>query len=121
MSTDPHSDPQAPGGPGQPAAPSLAPESTTATLERTREAHEPGDEDRYAHYVRKDRITQSAVEGGPVVALCGKVWTPVRNPDRYPICPTCKAIYQNMGKGGDAWPFGPNPPGGNGNGQGGAQ
>ncbi|WP_434725991.1 DUF3039 domain-containing protein [Trueperella pyogenes] len=117
MSTDPHSAPQVPGGPGQPDAPSLAPESTTTTLERTREKHEPGDEDRYAHYVRKDRYTQSAIEGGPVVALCGKVWTPVRNPDRYPICPTCKAIYQNMGQGGGSWPFGPNPPSGNGGAQ----
>ncbi|NLW13624.1 MAG: DUF3039 domain-containing protein [Trueperella sp.] len=112
MSTDPHSDPHAPGGPAQPSAPSLQPDSSTATLERTREEREPGDEDRYAHYVRKDRVTESAVEGGPVVALCGKIWTPVRNPDRYPICPTCKAIYEGIGKGGDSWPFGPNPPGG---------
>lgn len=109
MSTDPHSEPLAP---GEPEAPSLQPDSTTATLERAKESREPGDEDRYAHYVRKDRITQSAVEGGPVVALCGKIWTPVRNPDKYPICPTCKAIYQNMGSGENSWPFGPNPPGG---------
>lgn len=98
--------------PGAPQSPSLDPSSTTAVLEQTREEKAPGDDERYAHYVRKDRITQSAVEGGPVVALCGKVWTPVRNPDRFPICPTCKAIYENIGGGGNEWPFGPGVPGG---------
>lgn len=113
MSTsDPHSAPQQPSAPESPEA---SPSSTTAILEKTREEKSPGDDERYAHYVRKDRITQSAVEGGPVVALCGKIWTPVRNPDKYPICPTCKAIYEGMNKGGDggnSWPFGPNVPGG---------
>lgn len=79
-------------------------------LEKTEEQVAPGDNERYAHYVRKDKITRSAVEGGPVVALCGKVWTPVRNPDRFPVCPTCKEIYKNINSGGNSWPFGPNPP-----------
>ena len=78
-------------------------------LERTEEEKAPGDSERFAHYVRKERITESVVEGGPVVALCGKVWTPTRNPDRFPICPTCREIYRNMG-GSDTWPFGPNRP-----------
>lgn len=109
--------------PGAPEAPGLDPSSTTAVLERTEEQKAPGDDERFAHYVRKDRITQSAVEGGPVVALCGKVWTPVRNPDKYPVCPTCKAIFEQMGNMGNAWPFGPNIPGNDGgsNGTGGGQ
>ncbi|MFP7696595.1 DUF3039 domain-containing protein [Trueperella sp. LYQ143] len=107
---EPPGAPQQPVTPGQPEAPSLVPESTTALLERTEESYEPGDEDRYAHYVRKERIMKSAVEGGPVVALCGKIWTPVRNPDKYPICPTCKAIYDSMGKDWGTWPFGNQPP-----------
>ncbi len=52
-----------------------------------------GDHDRYAHYVRKDEIVRSNVEGVPVTALCGKRWIPNRDPDRYPVCPTCKEIY----------------------------
>ncbi len=51
-----------------------------------------GDHDRFAHYVRKEDIVRSNVEGVEVVALCGKKWIPNRDPDRYPTCPTCKEI-----------------------------
>lgn len=82
-----------------------------AVLEREEARLDDGDHERYAHYVRKDRALQSAIEGGPVVALCGKVWTPMRDPDRFPICPICKEIYDSMGANGDGvWPLGPNPP-----------
>jgi Protein of unknown function (DUF3039) len=30
-----------------------------------------GEDDRYAHYARKDEITRAAVLGGLVTALCG--------------------------------------------------
>ena len=53
-----------------------------------------GDHDRFAHFARKADIVKSAVTGRPIVALCGKVWVPGRNPDRYPVCRTCKEIYQ---------------------------
>lgn len=53
-----------------------------------------GDHDRYAHYVRKEDIVRANVEGVEVVALCGKKWIPNRDPDRYPICPTCAEIMQ---------------------------
>ena len=53
-----------------------------------------GDHDRFAHYVRKDDIVRSAVEGVPVIALCGKKWIPNRNPERYPVCPSCKEIFE---------------------------
>lgn len=82
-------------------------------LEREQQEQDPADRERYAHYVRKDKAMQSAVEGTPVVALCGKVWTPLRNPDKFPICPICKEIYERLGlggHGGGTWPFGPNPP-----------
>jgi len=58
-----------------------------------------GDADRFAHYVRKDKIAAAAVTGRPVVALCGKVWTPGRDPSKYPVCPTCKSIYEEMRNG----------------------
>lgn len=76
----------------------------TDVLEReeVREEASPGDGDRYAHYVKKEKITAAAVSGAPVVALCGKVWSPNRDPSKYPICPACKEIYESMtGKGGD--------------------
>ena len=52
-----------------------------------------GDHDRFAHYAPKAAITESMVTGKPVVAICGKVWVPTRDPNRYPVCPTCKEIY----------------------------
>jgi hypothetical protein len=58
-----------------------------------------GDHERFAHYVRKDKIVDSSVTGMPLTALCGKVWVPSRDPKKYPVCPTCKEIYEQMPKG----------------------
>ncbi len=55
-----------------------------------------GGHDRFAHYVKKEKITESAVTGKAVKALCGKKWTPSRDPEKYPICPTCKEIYAGL-------------------------
>jgi hypothetical protein len=55
-----------------------------------------GDHERYSHYVKKDKIVQSAVLGSPVRALCGKTWVPNRDPKKFPICPTCQAIYERL-------------------------
>jgi len=64
--------------------------------ERTDERVEPGDHERFSHYVRKEKILESAFSGDPVIALCGKVWVPGRDPQRFPVCPTCKEIYQGI-------------------------
>ena len=55
-----------------------------------------GDDDRVAHYVRKDDIVRSNVEGVPVRALCGKTWIPNRVPDGLPVCEACKAIMARL-------------------------
>ena len=55
-----------------------------------------GDHDRFSHYVPKEKLTEAMVMGTPVIALCGKVWVPSRNPERYPVCPDCKAIWEEM-------------------------
>ena len=55
-----------------------------------------GEHDRFAHYVRKSDIVRANVEGVPVVALCGKKWIPNRDPDRYPVCPTCKDVRSRL-------------------------
>lgn len=62
---------------------------------------EPGDHERYSHYVRKDKVVESAVMGNPVVALCGKIWIPNRDPEKFPVCPECKEIYEEMKKNED--------------------
>ncbi len=64
--------------------------------ERLEENLEPGDHERYSHYVRKEKIVESAVMGSPVIALCGKVWVPGRDPQKFPVCPTCKEIYEGL-------------------------
>lgn len=72
----------------------------TSTLEHTqtdtdyRTDH--GDHERFAHYVRKEKIVESAVTGEPVTALCGKIWVPGRDPKRFPVCPMCKEIYEGL-------------------------
>ena len=75
----------------------------TSTIERedTRQLQEPGDHERFAHYVRKEKIMESALSGEPVIALCGKVWTPGRDPQKFPVCPECKEIYQGLRPGKD--------------------
>ena len=83
---------------------------SVSLLERPEEKHQDGDSDRFAHYVRKDRFTESLLTGRRVVALCGKVWVPTRNPDGYPICPVCKEISSSLDNLGNVWPFGTGTP-----------
>lgn len=95
MSDVPLDDPHAPGAPGAPAGP----QRQTALLEReevTEQLQEPGDHERFAHYVRKEKILESALSGEPVVALCGKIWVPGRDPNKFPVCPICKEIYEGL-------------------------
>lgn len=74
----------------------------TATLEKeleellANEQVDEGDHDRFSHYVQKEKILESALSGEPVIALCGKVWTPGRDPQKFPVCPTCKEIYESL-------------------------
>jgi hypothetical protein len=59
-----------------------------------RTSHGDGDHERFAHYVDKDKVVESAVTGTPVVALCGKVWVPSRDPQKFPVCPDCQRLYE---------------------------
>jgi hypothetical protein len=68
---------------------------------------EDGDHERFSHYVDKDKLTEAMVMGTPVVALCGKVWVPSRAPEKFPVCPECKEIWESLkddrsGGGGDS-------------------
>ncbi len=71
------------------------------TVEDTRTAPvdaplEPGDHERFSHYVEKEKLTEAMVMGTPVVALCGKVWVPSRDPEKYPVCPECKDAWEQL-------------------------
>jgi hypothetical protein len=86
----------------------LSPGAETILDERTEFRVDEGDHERFSHYVPKDKLTEAMVMGTPVVALCGKVWVPSRDPQRFPVCPECKDIWDGLpangkggGKGGD--------------------
>lgn len=55
-----------------------------------------GDHERLSHYAPKDKLLEAMIEGTPVRALCGKVWVPTRDPNRFPVCPECKEIYESL-------------------------
>ena len=70
-------------------------------LEKTKPADsllsiDEGDHERFSHYVDKNKITESAVTGKAVRALCGKKWIPNRDPQKFPVCPTCKEIHASL-------------------------
>ena len=70
------------------------PETGTSIVEEQRTDLRPehGDHERLAHYVEKDKLAEAYVMGTPVIALCGKVWVPSRDPSRFPVCPECKEL-----------------------------
>ncbi|MBC9927302.1 DUF3039 domain-containing protein [Leucobacter sp. cx-169] len=75
----------------------------TDLLERIEETTErafveDGDQERFSHYVPRELILESALTGKPVKALCGKLWTPSRDPEKFPICPDCVKVYESMPK-----------------------
>jgi len=76
----------------------------TQTIERTdaEERVDDGtgdDSPKYFHYVKKERIAESAVMGTHVVALCGEVFPVTRSAKPgSPVCPDCKRIYEGLKK-----------------------
>ena len=75
---------------------------SSQTLERP-EVRETDTGPELFHYVRKDKIAESAVMGTQVVALCGEVFPVTRaaKPGS-PVCPQCKEIFESLPPGGDA-------------------
>jgi hypothetical protein len=54
------------------------------------------------HYVKKNKIAESAVLGTHVVALCGEVFPVTKSAKPgSPVCPDCKKIYDGLRSGGD--------------------
>lgn len=72
---------------------------TDTLQERRTVPTDEGDHERFSHYVEKDKLTEAMVMGTPVVALCGKVWVPSRAPEKFPVCPDCKEIWEGLNDG----------------------
>jgi hypothetical protein len=70
--------------------------SGTQSQEDTRTYTEPGDHERHAHYVVAGDVMEAYINGTPVMALCGKIWVPSRDPKKFPVCPTCKELYEEI-------------------------
>lgn len=76
---------------------STVPDTDTPLTEQPVEyRHDSGDNERFSHFVPRDKLTQAMVDGTPVRALCGKLWVPSRDPQRFPVCPECKEIHERL-------------------------
>jgi hypothetical protein len=54
------------------------------------------DANRFAHYAEKVSVTEGYVLGTPVLAVCGKLFIPSRDPKKFPLCPICKKISEAL-------------------------
>jgi hypothetical protein len=76
----------------------------TQTIERTdtdEQVDDGTDSDRpkFFHYVKKEKIAESAVMGTHVVALCGEVFPVTKSAKPgSPVCPDCQRIFKNLKK-----------------------
>lgn len=76
--------------------------TSTKTIDRPKVTEDTERDDgtpKFFHYVKKNQIVESAVEGRMVVALCGETF-PVTKQAKpgSPVCPDCERIYQGLRK-----------------------
>lgn len=64
--------------------------------EKTTNFTDEGDHDLFSHYAKKTDIEKAVFDGAVITALCGKRWTPTRDFTKFPVCQTCKDIYEQM-------------------------
>ncbi|GAC80285.1 MULTISPECIES: DUF3039 domain-containing protein [Gordonia] len=74
----------------------------TQTIERPdidERTEQDDDTPKVFHYVKKDKMAESAVMGTHVVALCGETFpvTKAAKPGS-PVCEKCKKVYEKMKK-----------------------
>jgi hypothetical protein len=54
------------------------------------------DDPKYAHYAESSSVTEGYIMGVPVMAICGEMFIPSRDPLKFPICPICKSIAEAL-------------------------
>lgn len=69
---------------------------TTKLSTRELAETESKDENKFAHYAEKVSVTEGYVLGTPVLAVCGKLFVPSRDPKKFPLCPICKKICEAL-------------------------
>jgi len=53
-------------------------------------------EPKFAHYADSVSVTEGYVMGKAVMAICGKLFVPSRDPNKFPICPICKELAEAL-------------------------
>lgn len=54
------------------------------------------DASRYAHYADAASVTEGYILGKVIVAICGRVFIPTRDPLKLPICPICQELSEAL-------------------------
>lgn len=55
-----------------------------------------GDHDRFTHAFKNEDVDNAVFTGEPAKALCGKKSIPLGAASKFPVCPTCKEIYNSL-------------------------
>jgi hypothetical protein len=50
----------------------------------------------FSHYAESGKVTEAYVMGTPIQAICGKIFVPHRDPEKFPVCPNCKEIAEAL-------------------------
>jgi len=53
-------------------------------------------EPKFAHYADSVSVTEGYIMGKAVMAICGKLFVPTRDPNKFPICPICKELAEAL-------------------------
>lgn len=65
-------------------------------VEETTTISSDGDHDRFKHAFKNKDVDEAVFTGKPAKALCGKSAIPMGEASKYPVCPTCKEIYNSL-------------------------
>jgi hypothetical protein len=50
----------------------------------------------FSHYAESAKVTEAYVMGTPIQAICGKIFVPHRDPEKFPVCPECREIAEAL-------------------------
>lgn len=69
---------------------------SAALLERPVTGGVDVDEPSIAHIGRAGDVNRAYITGEEITALCGERFIPTRDPQRYPVCESCKHFHMKL-------------------------
>lgn len=54
-----------------------------------------------SHLITKQDALNGYINGVPITAVCGHVFVPTRDPDKFPLCQKCVEIAKSMFQDGE--------------------